>query len=376
MPHFFVKPAPVTDNPVSQKFSTLHVHARDIRRNDAVGNFARQVARLAANAGWRTRLWAENCDGIAGEEIEPRDRFWQAVNNNDVIFFNFSIYDPVIEKILQVGAKKIMYYHNITPPLLLDDAADVENARLGRSQRPLACGFDAVIANSLVSKRALIEELPSPQRAALEETIVICPPIIGVDRWHDIKAEPIESARAPTTFLYVGRLTRHKGLLELLDAFETMARRIGDLGLTIVGRPGQATYVHALRQRASEISRSSDCPVQIHCNVSDGQLKTLYQSATAFITFTRHEGFCIPIVDAFFFEKPVFVTPAPAVMEVVDNAGFVLPDFHSETAAQSILKLLGRGDWENLHAESRIQRLKSITAKADGTIILDVLREL
>src|SRR5262249_43205050 len=208
----------------------------------------------------------------------------------------------------------------------------------------------------------------------LQNMVLVCPPIIGVDKWHEIAAEPIDSAYASTMFLYVGRLMHHKGVLELLDAFEVIATRIGDLGLTIVGCGRQEAYLDAIEQRASEISTSSGCSIQIHCNVSDGQLKTLYKRATAFITFTRHEGFCIPIVDAFFFDKPVFVMPAPAVVELVDKAGFVLPDFDSNTAGRSILKVLGQAGWVNLHAESRKKRLRSIKANSDGTMILDLVR--
>jgi glycosyltransferase involved in cell wall biosynthesis len=361
--------------PISPKGYTLHVHARDIRYHDAVGNFAKQVVKLASTAGWRTRLWAENFDGT-GEEVEQRDRFWQAVHENDVIFFNFSIFDPALESVLKLNAKKILYYHNITPPNLLNDEREVVSARLGQAQIPLACGFDAIIANSRFSKHALIAHSPSAQQLALEDMVLICPPIVGIDRWHEIAAEPIDGAYASTMFLYVGRLTHHKGVLELLEAFEMLATRIGELGLTIVGCPRQEGYLDAIRQRASEISRSRGCPIQIHCNVSDGQLKTLYQRATAFITFTRHEGFCIPIVDAFFFGKPVFVVPAPAVVELVANAGFVLPDFDSTTAGRAILKVLGQAGWANLHADFRTQRLKSIRANADGTMILDLLAGL
>jgi glycosyltransferase involved in cell wall biosynthesis len=309
-----------------------------------------------------------------GEEIEQRDRFWEAVHDKDVIFFNYSIFDPAMESILKLGAKKILYYHNITPQDFLDDESEVMNVRLGRLQIPLACGFDAIIANSLVSKQSLIEHLPSAQQLTLKNIVVVCPPIIRVEKWDEIAAEPIECASASTMFLYVGRLTRHKGVLELLDAFEMIAKQIGEIGLTIVGQPRQAAYFDALKQRASEISKSSRCPIEIHCNVSDGQLKTLYQRATAFITFTRHEGFCIPIVDAFFFGKPVFVMPAPAVIELVGNAGFVLPDFDSRTAGWAILKVLGQAGWVNLHADSRTQRLRSIKANADGTMIIDLLR--
>jgi len=358
--------------PISPKEYTLHIHARDIRCNDAVGNFARQVAKLASSAGWPTRLWAEHFDDI-GDEIEQRDRFWEAVRDNDVIFFNFSIFDPVLERILKLKAKKILYYHSITPPNLLDDERDVMNAGLGQAQIPLASDFDAIIANSLFSKHSLIERSLRSHQLALEN-VLVCPPIIGVDKWHEIEAEPIECAYAPTTFLYVGRLTRHKGVLELLEAFEMMAERIGELGLTIVGRPCQAGYFDTVTERVSEISRYSGCPIQIHCDVSDGQLKTLYQRSTAFITFTRHEGFCVPIAEAFFFDKPVFVMPAMAVTELVGDAGFVLPNFDWRTAALTILKLLGRAGWVDLHANSRIKRLRSIKANADGTKILDLLR--
>ncbi|MCA1843753.1 MAG: glycosyltransferase, partial [Actinobacteria bacterium] len=51
-----------------------------------------------------------------------------------------------------------------------------------------------------------------------------------------------------------------------------------------------------------------------------------FQRADLFVTASEHEGFCIPLVEAMAFEKPIIARNFAAIPETMDGAGLLLPE--------------------------------------------------
>lgn len=353
----------------------LHIHARDIARHDAVGNFAVQLGRLMSASGWDVRYWANHSDPIAGLSIFPQQDLIQSVEAGDVIFQNFSIYDPILERLAALPNRKILYYHNITPPELIDpeDSATVENCRLGRDQRAIARRFDVLLANSQASARDLTEGWNIDPSLEPKYGIAVCPPIINVDRWDKI-SDTIAEREGGTRLLFVGRLVRHKGVAQLLDVFEALSHRIGGLHLDIVGNPSGGAYVESLFRRAAEIEAATGSSIAIRHGIADEDLKGLYRSASACITLSKHEGFCVPATDALYFAKPFLFAPCEAVSEYVGGAGMVLTDSSPAEVADAVAALLlDAGRLADMGATTARQ-LSQLRQLANGDILRDAVQ--
>jgi glycosyltransferase involved in cell wall biosynthesis len=66
--------------------------------------------------------------------------------------------------------------------------------------------------------------------------------------------------------------------------------------------------------------------VDIESGLAPEELAQRYRGADAFLCLSEHEGFCIPLVEAFAFGVPVVARPAGAIPEVAGNAALLVPD--------------------------------------------------
>ena len=61
-------------------------------------------------------------------------------------------------------------------------------------------------------------------------------------------------------------------------------------------------------------------------NVDESTLYTLYRSANLFWSFSAPEGFCVPVIEAMWFDVPVLAFASTAVPETMADAGLLFDD--------------------------------------------------
>lgn len=346
--------------------------------HDAVGSFCRQVAVLLQGEGHVVRLWAENTNLEAPLNVEDRRNFWDAVQPDDIIFFNHSIHDPVLARIATLPHRKVAYFHNVTPPELIEqlDVATVENCRLGLLERGLLGKFDVILANSEASANCLLEGMSTGDAKKHRSQIVTCPPLVGVDRWNDEVSTMLAPSAGSVKILFVGRLVAHKGVREILEIATALSEHVPAVELNIVGSPAGGAYVEALKERARIVQEQTSTRVTIRHGISDVELKSLYGDTTICIAHSTHEGFCIPALDAIAFDKPIFVTPVPAILETVGEAALLIPRENPAAAASVIAEFLRDKILQARHSQLRRARLRELNRLADGELILRALQRV
>jgi glycosyltransferase involved in cell wall biosynthesis len=161
---------------------------------------------------------------------------------------------------------------------------------------------------------------------------------------------PAERA-GPPTVLFVGRLAPHKRQDLIIRAFARFRRRHRpDARLALVGTPLSPSYRRELEQLAEGLAPGA---VTFESGLSSQELAQRYRSAHVLLCLSEHEGFCIPLLEAFHFGLPVVARNAAAVGEVVGDAG-VLLDHEDGLATVAELLELVVGDQE-LQAELRVR---------------------
>ena len=60
--------------------------------------------------------------------------------------------------------------------------------------------------------------------------------------------------------------------------------------------------------------------------MSDAELVAYYEVADLFLCASEHEGFCVPLVEAFYKQVPVLAYAATAVPATMDGAGVLFDD--------------------------------------------------
>ncbi|MDP1848837.1 MAG: glycosyltransferase [Solirubrobacteraceae bacterium] len=295
--------------------------------------------------GWGGSDVAAEIDPRIGDRIAPLRSL--AARDGDVLLVHYSAYAPKLRSVLEMPQRTLLISHNITPARWFwdhDPQAGVVCA-LGRKQLPqFAAAADVAAGVSLYNAREFGSDVVIP--------ILFDPSQLG----DPAAAEP----DAPPTILFVGRLAPHKRQDAVIRAFELYRRRHApDARLVLVGAPINWPYDAAMRALAEELSPGR---VAIESGLTREQLAERWRSAHAFLCLSEHEGFCIPLLEAFHFGVPVIARAIGGVPEVAGDAALLLADADDESVAAEALAL-AVGDSE-LRAELRARGAARVAAYA------------
>jgi len=312
---------------------------------DAVTTQALAFRDLFRAWGWGGRDVAAEIDPRIGDRIAPLRAL--GAGDGDVLLVHYSAYAPKLRGVLDMPQRKLLISHNITPARWFwdhDPQAAVVCA-LGRKQLPeFAAAADVAAGVSLYNAREFGSETVIP--------ILFDPAGLGRPRPRDSQPP------GPPTILFVGRLAPHKRQDAVIRAFELYRRRHApDARLVLVGAPINRAYDAAMRALADELSPGR---VTIESGLTREQLADRWRSAHAFLCLSEHEGFCIPLLEAFAFGVPVIARAIGGVPEVTGDAALLLEDEDGESVVAELLAL-AVGDRE-LRAELRERGAARVTA--------------
>lgn len=317
---------------------------------DAVTTQALAFRDLFKGWGWGGRDVAAEIDPRIGDRIAPLRTLH--AGDGDVLLVHYSAYAPKLRGVLELPQRKLLISHNITPARWFwdhDPQAAVVCA-LGRKQLPqFAAAADVAAGVSLYNAREFGSDTVIP--------ILFDPAGLGAPKPADDS-----DRRAPEapTILFVGRLAPHKRQDAVIRAFELYRRRHAPgARLVLVGAPINWAYDAAMRELAEELSPGR---VTIESGLTREQLAERWRCADAFLCLSEHEGFCIPLLEAFHFGVPVIARAIGGVPEVAGDAALLLGPQDDESVAAELLAL-AVGDGE-LRAELRRRGAARVAAYA------------
>ena len=292
---------------------------------DAVTTQALAFRALFGAWSWGGRDVAAEIDPRIGHRIAPlRALAAGAIGSGDVLLIHYSAYAPKLRGVLELPQRKLLISHNITPARWFwdhDPQAAVVCA-LGRKQLPeFAAAVDVAAGVSLYNARELGSDTVIP--------ILFDATALG--------APAHEDPPGPPTILFVGRLALVRRQDAVIRGFELYRRRHApDARLVLVGAPINARYEAAMRALADELSPGH---VTIESGLTPEQLAGRWRSAHAFLCLSEHEGFCIPLLEAFHFGVPVIARPVGGVPEVTGDAALLLNGADGDGVVAELLAL-------------------------------------
>ncbi len=298
---------------------------------DAITNEA-----LAFRACFRRWGWgggdhaARAAPGLAGR-IAPLERL--RPRGDELVLLHHSAHLPHLDEVLALPGRKLLLYHNITPPEWLWATAPVVAAHceIGRAQLPrVLAGVDAVAADSAFNAA----ELGVPDAHLVP--LLVDPARLGPPRGD-------RDASFIPELLFVGRLSPHKRQDTLIRTLGRLrAHRCPAARLTLVGDPLTAAYAEELRRLGAAVAPSA---VRIETGLPDPALGERYRRADAFVCLSAHEGFCVPLLEAFRMAVPVIARRGGAVAEVAGDAALLAaPDDDEAVVAELVALVLRDGE--------------------------------
>lgn len=185
--------------------------------------------------------------------------------------------------------------------------------------------FDKIVAVSKQDFELFSKIVPKEKIALIENPI-------------DTKSfEAIQRNPKENSFLFVGRLSKNKGLLNLLESFALLKENNPGFSLTIAGKDFDLRK-EDLQKKAKELGIASN--VSVLGRVSEKKMLELYAKNEFFVSASKYEGFGISAVEAMAAGLVPILNKIPAFEAFVkEGKNGLLADFsNSEKASAKIMQ--------------------------------------
>jgi glycosyltransferase involved in cell wall biosynthesis len=214
---------------------------------------------------------------------------------------------------------------------------------------------DRVITVSEFGKWELVELLGVPE-ARVEVTYLAADEVFTPE----VQADRVEATRAryglPVRYLlFVGGFEPRKNVLGLIKAHAEARKGGVKDGLVLIGIGGDRQGAQAL---ATDIGLEDGRDIVFLERVHE-DLPALYHGATAFITLSWGESFCLPAVEAMSCGIPVIASNLGALPEIVADGGILVNPRDHEKVVQTIQAVSSQN---GLRAELRSKALSRASA--------------
>jgi glycosyltransferase involved in cell wall biosynthesis len=270
-------------------------------------------------------------------------------DRDELLLLHYSGYARGLERLFAPGGRSLLISHNITPAEYFWAHEPVDGVRCELARGQLASLARAVGALAGVSAYNAGELREMSGREAdvipvLFDRAALGPSVGGAD------------PPGPPTVVFVGRLAPHKRQDLVIRAFARFRDRRRDARLVLVGNALSDEFGAGMRRLADELAPGA---VTFESGVSRERLADVYRGADAFLCMSEHEGFCIPLLEAFHFGVPVLARDAGAIGEVVGDAAVLLsPEDSLATVAEALAIVIGDAELRGVLRARGEQRLQ------------------
>jgi L-malate glycosyltransferase len=295
----------------------IHQVLATLGYGDAIGHEVLGIQRVLRSAGYESAIFVETADPrLEHLTIDYREMVG-AIAPTDILIHHFSIGSRASRTAYALPGRMVLVYHNITPPEYFIGVHTDLVKLCFRGRRELTAYIDRselALGDSEYNRQEL-EALGFRSNGVLP----VVPDFTHLDGIPDrMQARDFDDAW--TNVIFVGRVIPNKKFEDVIRAFHVYRTRHNPRSrLLLVGSYSGFERYHAMLQ--SLIARLGTPDVHFLGHVSNEELSALYDVADLFLCASEHEGFCVPIIEAFHKRVPVLAYAATAVPATMDGGG-------------------------------------------------------
>ena len=321
--------------------TALHQLLPVFAAGDAIGSHVLRIRDALREAGYESQIFADDIHPPVRRHARHYQEFEPPANGEPTwLLYHLSTGSRMAEFLADQPVPVAVDYHNITPAPYLErwmpEAGAV--ARRARAEMRLLAS---------VSRFALADSTYNAEELSAEgyrDPSVV--PILVDFSDYEVPPDPSALARlrrlaerGGSRWLYVGRLAANKCQHDLIAAF-AVYRKLFDskARLSLVGGWTLPLYVRALERLAGDLGVAE--AVELTNVLTFPQLLAEYRAADVYVSLSEHEGFCVPALEAMYFDVPVVAFSTTALPETVADGGVLLPDKDPVVVATAVHRVL------------------------------------
>jgi len=339
---------------------------------DAIGHEVLGIQRVLRGAGYESEIFVETAD----HRLEFLTRDYRELvdfsHPDNLLFHHFSLGSRASRTAYAVPDRMALIYHNITPPEYFVGVHRTLARQCFRGRRELRAytnRCEIALGDSEFNRQDL-ESLGFPRTAVLP----VVPDFSHLD-------EPANWMLARdfdddwTNILFVGRVIANKKIEDLVRFFHAYHTFYNPRSrLLIVGaQSGFERYLASLHQLVAALGAEH---VHFIGHVSDAELVAFYEAADLFLCASEHEGFCVPIVEAFYKQVPVLAFAATAVPATMDGAGVLYTDKDPVTVATLMEAILSDTRLQDRIVSGQLEAVARLRSKDFAGMLLAFARDI
>jgi len=168
--------------------------------------------------------------------------------------------------------------------------------------------------------------------------------------------------------LFVGKRSRYKGFLDLLNAYASWPLN-AEIRLVVAG----ASWSSGEKVILKELNLTSK--VFLMEDVNDDQLCDLYNQAVAFVYPSLYEGFGIPLLEAMACGCPIVASRIPSTMEVTNDLPYYFETGSTESLSAALSVSVSEGK-DTDRIQLGLERVKNFSWEKAAESTLNVYRSL
>lgn len=300
----------------------IHQVVVTLSYGDGVSNDALAIYNILKRNGFETDIYTF--------EVDPRVQcndckiIDETVNfaENDVIIYHLCTGTVINEWFSRWKGKKIVRYHNITPPEWfegIDDACyQFCMEGLKEVQKMAAC-VEYCLPVSEFNLRDL-------EKMGYQCEMDVLPIIVPFDEYANHIANDIVKQYMNdgyTNVIFSGRIVPNKCQQDVMTAFAYYQKAYNQKSrLFLVGGYSEENeFYKTLLKMRDELEVEN---VVFTNHVSKEELISYYKLSDVFLCMSEHEGFCIPLIEAMLFDIPIVAYNSTAIPETLGGGGVLV----------------------------------------------------
>jgi glycosyltransferase involved in cell wall biosynthesis len=344
----------------------VHQVLASLGYGDAIGHEVLGIQRVLRAAGYESEIFVETADRRLEDYTVDYLDLPHASHPDNILIHHFSIGSRASRIAYALPDKMVLVYHNITPPEYFVDVHPllVQQCFLGRRELGLYASRCELALGDSEYNRQELEAAGFPRTAVL-------PVVPGFSHLSGppnfISASSFDDDWV--NVLFVGRMIPNKRIDDVIRWFHAYKKWFNPRSrLLLVG--AHSGFERYLAMLHNFIARIGATDVHFRGHVSNEELVAYYELADVFLCASEHEGFCVPLIEAFHMGVPVIAYAATAVPATMDGGGVLVETKEPTTVAALVNELVVDGEFHSQVIASQDAALERLAARDFGGTLL------
>lgn len=304
---------------------------------DAVSNDTINLKQVIKELGYKTEIYAENIDSRLPSGVVHSIKKMPNIDSDDILLYHLSTGTKLNYQVADYECKKILIYHNITPPHFFKGYSEASYNLSDNGLKEAAYLSDKVdycLADSEFNKKNLVE---MNYKCKIDILPILIP-------FADYMKKPNKSIikrynNDAINIVFTGRIAPNKKQEDIIEAFFYYKKYINRTArLFLVGSySGMEKYYEQLKGYVKALGLND---VYFTGHIKFNEIIAYYKIADLFLCMSEHEGFCVPLIEAMFYDVPIIAYDSTAIADTLAGSGLLLKEKQPMETAELMNKLI------------------------------------